>query len=284
MSTARLHGERFVRVVQEHLGQYKRDVLQIEEDGTWGDPPRPYGHILPATAYRANILPSIRDEFWPMQESRGWRRHRYFHHLTSSQALAFNLFHAVVAGWEECSSAYASALGLDGTTVLGADLEVVLDHEEGTNFDAVVSADNGRRVLVELKFTESAFGSAEPDDRHLAKLRDIYRTRLEGSVPARCLELNHFFANYQLYRNLAEAMRDDRTLLALLLPRAHSGIWEHADAWLRDLHGWPAAGRVRLISLEDVMRQLQADSHRLGGRLEQLTRELVRKYCVSEQT
>ena len=81
----------YIARLQEHLTTYKSSVLLVQESGFWGKPPRAYPHILPAERRELNIVTSIREAFWRAQHQRGWKRHKYFHHLSSSQALAFNL-------------------------------------------------------------------------------------------------------------------------------------------------------------------------------------------------
>ena len=65
--------------------------MLVQESGFCGRPPRAYPHILPAERRELNIVTSFREAFWRAQHRRGWKLHKYFHHLSSSQALAFNL-------------------------------------------------------------------------------------------------------------------------------------------------------------------------------------------------
>src|SRR5256885_12860196 len=81
----------YIARLQRHLTNYKSSVLLIQDSGVWGRPPRPYPHILPAERRELNIITPFREAFWRAQRQRGWKLHKYFNHLTSSQALAFNL-------------------------------------------------------------------------------------------------------------------------------------------------------------------------------------------------
>src|SRR5690349_3320225 len=90
------YGER----LEAHLVRYKHERMRVSESGTWkgrnGSVKRE--HILPFRRRELNILPSIRTAFWAYwREQRRTRvpppcLHRGFPHLTSSQAMAFNLF------------------------------------------------------------------------------------------------------------------------------------------------------------------------------------------------
>lgn len=46
----------YVERLQRHLADYKVSVLRVEEAGTWGNPPRPYPHILPRERRGLNIV------------------------------------------------------------------------------------------------------------------------------------------------------------------------------------------------------------------------------------
>ncbi|HEX4051161.1 MAG TPA: hypothetical protein VHY19_09805 [Steroidobacteraceae bacterium] len=85
----------YSEAILKHLAEYKRTSLGIEEDGCFfyktGKKLCP--HILPTKHEWLNLLPlfaiSIREY---LKRRPDIRMHRYFHHLNSSQAFAFNLF------------------------------------------------------------------------------------------------------------------------------------------------------------------------------------------------
>src|SRR5215831_6655864 len=83
---------RYISTLKEHLAAYKSEVLGVQESGVWGAPPRPYSYILPSDHYELNIVAPFRESFWSEQRRRQWKLHEFFHDLSSSQALAFNLF------------------------------------------------------------------------------------------------------------------------------------------------------------------------------------------------
>jgi len=143
------------------LAQYKRDVLNVQEDGIWLKNRRPYPHILPIAERRLNILAAFRDEFWAWFDQQNFRLHSDFHHLNSSQALCFNLFFSFLVPGGKGLPAIVKALGLKGTPLEGAAFEFEPDTAEGTNFDFMIPLQAGSRVYFEVKFTESDFGSAD---------------------------------------------------------------------------------------------------------------------------
>jgi hypothetical protein len=104
------------------------------------------------------------------------------------------------------------------------------------------------------------FGAAPADERHLAKLANIYRPRLTGRVESSCLEPLAFFRDYQLYRNLAQIRCDSADRVLLLLPRARTQLWQHAASWCESTTLGSLRGHIRVVALEDVVIALTADS------------------------
>ena len=84
--------ESYPKRLREHLSTYKRNRLGVKKDGVWVKNCKKYPHILPRKAYKLNILETIRSELWAHEKVRSLSLHRDFHHLNSSQSMAFNLF------------------------------------------------------------------------------------------------------------------------------------------------------------------------------------------------
>jgi hypothetical protein len=89
----------------------------------------------------------------------------------------------------------------------------------------VTESNDGSRAFIEVKFTEAGFGTGKIDDRLREKLDGIYRLRLGGGVSEECFEAKHFFANYQLYRNLSALRPGHPDVLVLLLLRLDAAVW-----------------------------------------------------------
>ena len=79
--------------MKAHLARYKRERLGVEEPGIWKRNSQRYQHILPGALHWLNLHETIRAEFQAYWQGRPPRSelHRDFHHLTSSQAMGFNL-------------------------------------------------------------------------------------------------------------------------------------------------------------------------------------------------
>jgi hypothetical protein len=71
----------------------------------------------------------------------------------------------------------SSALQLS-SAIVAWDFEAIPDLAERTNFDLQLSLADGSCAYIEVKLTESTFGTAQPNERHVQKLADTYRPRL----------------------------------------------------------------------------------------------------------
>ena len=250
----------YIARLKEHLAGYRVRALQVEESGHWGTPPSPYGHILPMRYRERNIVASIRDRFWVAQADRKWGLHQYFHHLSSSQALAFNLFFAAYPELPTTFIAFRRALGLNADGRHSVDFEVVLDQKEGTNIDVLLTAAAGLRTVIEVKLTERSFGRARADERHLDKLNDVYRPRLVGRIADECLEPKCFFSSYQLFRNVAQIRPGHADRVVFLMPRGRTALWAHAMAWCQSPRLGEMRDQVAVVATEDMVEALVQDS------------------------
>ena len=57
--------------MKAHLTRYKQERLGVLDNGIWIKNRRQYGHILPQSLFRLNVLETIRREFWNYVESVG---------------------------------------------------------------------------------------------------------------------------------------------------------------------------------------------------------------------
>lgn len=256
--------ETYAARLKAHLAHYKRERLGVNADGVAVRWKRSYPHILPEPLRRLAILETIRAEFWQYGEERELGRpearirlHRDFHHLNSSQALAFNLFFPFFRGGDEAAKVLLAALRLPTHAIAAWCFEHVADHNEGTAFDFFLRSADGPRVYFEVKLSESAFGACKANEARRRKLEEIYRPRLVGKVDRELLTEGGFFANYQLLRNLSyvDPEREDR--LVLLIPRANEALRRETDSVLERVLS-PARAYVQRVWLEDLFDALGA--------------------------
>lgn len=243
--------------LKKHLADYKRGRLGISTDGTWVQNKRPYPHILPVEMLEQNILESVRADFWRYADTKGLRArlHRDFHHLGSSQALAFNVFFPFFQNDAQFSHILLKAIGLPLKKISNWEFESVPDKKEGTNFDFCATFEDASRLLVEVKLSETEFGDCEDDTEHQDKLRSTYRARLQTKVVSKALTSPTFFEAYQLLRNVSHIREGDT--LVLLVPRANAGTWKQAEAFIRDILTDEMRRVVQLVALEDVLNRIR---------------------------
>jgi hypothetical protein len=170
--------------IKQYLGEYKKDVLGIHEKGLFNHNGNEYffDHILPEQLADLNIMREYREPFLNSELS-GIKKHRYFHHLNSSQALCINLFYPLIH--EQELNVILELLGLSGKKVRTAEFEKVSPIEQTsgrkTNFDFYIELEDGTRIFFEVKYTEQEFGKAKNDPRHKVKFEKTYLPLLQNN-------------------------------------------------------------------------------------------------------
>ena len=246
--------------LKAHLSLYRCERLGIQETGTFRYRGRdvPCGHILPRVHEERNLLDLARPLVRAYQSSHpDLKRHRYFHHLNSSQAFAFNLFFPYFGGGSHAASVLLRAFG-QASAMTSWQPEAVPDDREGTNIDVIWNTADGLRTFCEVKLSEADFGKAADDDEHRRKLRDTYTTLLAADVDADMLEPLTFFGAYQLMRNVWHMVHQEQSRLILLLPRSNVGLWTILNDYLPCLKSGTRA-RVSAVAIEDVIAALETD-------------------------
>jgi hypothetical protein len=262
----------------EHLTSYKENQLGIVDSGVFRYRDRDVirGHVLPLIEKWRNLLPfgkaAIRRY---LDEHPAIKLHRYFHHLTSSQAFALNLFVPFFEGGFESSQALTRAFGQSGPIVEWKP-EAVPSADEGTNLDAWWRLESGLETFCEVKFCEGEFGKCEADDKHLAKLSSIYKPRLQGVVSDQLLTEDRFFANYQILRNLWHLVGSTNAELIFLLPKSNARLWKHLDTTLKSVVR-DVRKRVRVVATETLLESLINDEH-CSGEYREYAMQLQEKY------
>jgi hypothetical protein len=248
----------FSQSFHSHLAEYKARCLGVSEEGIflYRGKPVPRAHILPKELQWLNILEPCRAEVQAyLAANPAIKLHKYFHHLNSSQAFAFNLFYPFfeMGG----TTQLLNALGLPGT-VSHWQPELVPNAEEGTNVDVAWQGSDGAWTYCEVKLTEAEFGAAIDDERHREKLSKIYRPILDGHCDPSLLEPDGFFCNYQILRNLWLVARQPDASLVFLLPKGNAALWVALRAVLGRI-GPTISGRISAVGIEDVLLALRAD-------------------------
>lgn len=251
----------YISDMKKHLASYKKDRLGIDANGIWNTNGKPYTHILPQECQRLNILEPYRAEFWASRHAGTLgviKLHGCFHHLTSSQAMCFNLFFPFLDDRRENMPMLLQAFGLPTEGVAEAVFEKKLDAREGTVFDFFIGYKDRRHVTFEVKFTETDFGAAKQDAIHDGRFRSIYFAMAEKTLKPAYRDVKAFLNNYQFLRNLVYlGTGSNNDLCLFVLPKtdpAYADIEERLDdALLPELRS-----KAKVVWLEGLVSDLVA--------------------------
>lgn len=263
-----------------HLARYKHEKLGIQEPGLFRYRGReiPKDHILPLKAAWPNVLPAaLAPTQAYLRAHRTVKRHRYFHHLNSSQAFAFNLFIPFYSAGGDAAQCLLRALEDEGT-VADWELEAVPDEEEGSNLDARWTGSDGQMTYCEVKLSEAEFGTAPADERHKRKLELYYLPVLAPFVAPDLLRPDRFFGAYQILRNIWHLAWTPKSRLIFLLPRANAPPWAALDRVMKYLDPVLSA-RVSIVAMEDVL-ELLISSSECPAPLRRHTEKCREKYVI----
>jgi hypothetical protein len=269
--------------LKRHLAEFKRLNLGISTPGVFRYRGRDVqcDHILPPAKASANLLEEAEPSASAFLAAHPRKRHRYFHHLNSSQAFAFNLFFPYFSGEPESASALLRALGQEGILAEWEPEAVPVPNEE-SNIDVFWATKDGVQTFCEVKLSEADFGKAADDARHRAKFIDTYRQILTGHLEPARLEPLAFFDAYQFNRNVWHMVRTDRSRLIFLLPRSNDGLWRLLQ---HSLSGVVPRTRERIsaVAIEDVIANLSVDDQ-CPKKLRDYAGKLKQKYLIQSAT
>ena len=184
------------RKLLEHLGVYKQDILNIQEDGFWEDKDGDelyYVHILPESKKEENIIKSAYTEsIKATLAAKAADIHPGFKNLNSSQAFAFNFFQPII---DEKIIHELIPSAINATHP-----EFEKKNEDDTQFDFYFESNN-LKYSFEVKYTEEDFGIAPNDEKHVEKWNTLYKVKLMKILDNE-ITSEEFFEEYQLWRNI----------------------------------------------------------------------------------
>lgn len=185
---------------------FKRKI----EDGKWRNSEKKYPHILPKEEEILNLLPTYRNslENYLNNNKSELKKHIYFHHLNSSQAMCLNFFFPLYE--EKELDVILKLFGFENEEVdynqkcffeKESHIEKALANYRATNFDFYIQTKSAKKIYFEIKYTEQEFGKAKDDDIHMNKFNNVYKNNLK-IISKEYHQPNIFFKNYQILRNL----------------------------------------------------------------------------------
>lgn len=258
-----------------HLAAYKRSTLGVNGDGIWRPTGKRYSHILPFGYQHLNILEPYREEFWRFFRNSTITLHSDFHHLSSSQAMCFNLFYPFLAEERRYLQILRAAFSLN-EAIEDAEFEFVPDPVEGTNCDFCIRTAKSKKFF-ELKLTEEKFGTAKADESHLTKFQNTYLPTLDGKFKPGSASCEIFLKHYQLMRNVWSLGISTSDSFACVVPRANDCLTDEI-AFLERCLSEPYRDRVKVYYLEDFVVTLEKSIPRELERMSENLRLFKSKY------
>lgn len=249
---------KYAELIKTNLKIYKLKRLGIEQSGIWKKNKRPYNHILPEPLKKLNILETYRKEFWEDYETGQLghiKLHNHFHHLNSSQAMAFNLFFPFIYHDKRFLPLLLDSLNISFGEVTEAAFEKIKWPDEGTNFDFFFKYKSDTNVFFELKYSENEFGKAKNDASHLKKYEIIYRALLNNIMVSEFTSCEQFFENYQIIRNLIYIGRGNDNYCIFIFPERNNELKMKEDIILNTVL-LKYRNKVKIIYLEQLVDKL----------------------------
>jgi len=211
-----------------------------------------YKHIIPANQKEKNLIGKIYHKNLIDFAMNGEKKlHTGFHHMNSSQALAFNLFVPLIV--EDRIDIVLNLLGIHDK-VENTEFEHIEDYSEQTNFDFFIKG-NRLNIFFEVKYTEDNFGSTTPDKSHRKKFKDIYDKPLKEITE---LGENDFYKKYQLWRNIIYTTKG---VVVFVFPKFREDLTLEVKNAIKKLK---SKDRVKILFIEDILRKIkETNNHSL---------------------
>jgi hypothetical protein len=220
--------------VIKHLEWYNKNRLGNDKAGEYyyGGKVIEMHHILPRSIADKNIIAPYDSDMAVSAYLKNMKRHRYFHHLNSSQAMCINFFYPLIK--EKQLDSVLRILGIEGqvnysTVQFEKESEVEGKNDRKTSFDFYFETNEKVKAFFEIKYTEDAFGKAKSDTDHHNKFARTYESALNKceAIAEDFKSQEKFFSNYQIMRNLINI--SENSYVVFLYPEENEVILKAAQ-------------------------------------------------------
>lgn len=241
----------FDELVKEHLSCYKWKCFPKLKHGFWtrSKPPKELKYAFVKKIKGSdcsdednNLIEFYKDSFLKSAFNIPAKRHMYFHHMNSSQAMCFNFFYPLYK--EKKLNLVIDALGVTGEEINyeSVDFEMEshidsIDKHRPTNFDFYFKTVNGKKFYFEIKYTENDFGKAPKDKLdnrkfdldHTNKFEAVYKKHLSNcpAINNEYKTMDMFLSHYQIMRNLIHI--DDKSYVVFVYPKDNLKVKKSAE-------------------------------------------------------
>jgi hypothetical protein len=248
----------YQKEIKTHFEENKEKLFGKIENGKWRNSECIYPHILPEDRKILNLLPTYRISLDKYLENnkQELKKHIYFHHLNSSQAMCLNFFYPLIE--EKELDIILKLIGFENEEInygktcfeKESDIEKSNKNYRATNFDLYIETVSGKKIFFEIKYTEQEFGKAKPDTIHINKFDDVYKGNLKVIKDEYC-EPDVFFENYQILRNLICITKE--SYVVFLYPEKNKRIKTQAESAKSKILKSEVANNLINLTWEDVL-------------------------------
>jgi hypothetical protein len=199
----------YQKEIIKHFKLNKEKLFGEIENGKWRNSEKIYSHILPVDNKNLNLLLPYRTrlEKYLEKNEKEIKKHIYFHHLNSSQAMCLNFFYPLIK--EQKIEVILKMLGFENEEInyketcfeKASEIERKHYNYRPTSFDFYIETVSGKKFYFEIKYTEQEFGKAKYDEIHIRKFNEVYKMNLDFITDKYC-DVEAFLKNYQILRNL----------------------------------------------------------------------------------
>lgn len=211
----------FDRRIKEHLSEYKKSVLRIEESGTHNGMVKNY--ILPE-GIDANFIDDsyLNSNKYDDKNS----TNIYSNHLCSSQIMCVNFFLPLMDNKELLKEVMKFILGVDSEKI---DItEYDFGHELGFGVkgevDLYLETFNGEKIYIQSNFIESSFGEFF-DNQKTSAWKNTYADFIAKSLYLSDIEKDDFYKEYQMNRNIG-LIREENDYVVFIYPFENDSLKE----------------------------------------------------------
>lgn len=272
--------------IKKHLTAYKENRFKGLTHGLWQNNPNNILKYAFISKYdNNNLIETFQKEYLDYEKAIDTKikRHMYFHHMNSSQAMCINFFYPLYK--ENCLEIITEFLGFKDEKVNGNSVRFEeiskIDSIKGyrpTNFDFYFETETGKKFFFEIKYTENEFGKASDDTDHNNKYDNVYNTgTIFNPINDEYREKQMFFKNYQIIRNLIHVAAD--SYVVFVYPKGNSKIKQQALNSKKQILKDPFDKHLFTIEWEDIFKVVKdkAKSPSLKNQLE----EFGKKYFIN---
>lgn len=263
----------FKERVKMHLGQYKKDVMQIAQPGEYirSGKVHLHDHILPVAYKHHNILPLYRTSFWHSADNE--KLHRDFHYLNSSQAMCFNFFYPLIAEQQ-------LNILLDILSLSHEPYEEILFEKSSlvdrTQFDFYMKLKSGINLYFEIKYTEDGFKTKKSGDykSHFHKYELLLTNH--PAIHHAYQACEPFYAHFQMMRNLLHI--DDQSYVIFIYPEGNKRVQREAQLARTTIVNKAWQAHVMLITWEELLAKVR--TYPLPLHLQRHYEQFSEKYMI----